>query len=119
VHDRKHLGALVVVFLFFFKIRKQPLDAAFAAEPSLRQIRFDLGVDFSLHEQVFQFAFAFDELDFDARSAETVTAYRLLFAISLSNPGNRLSNSALRSDVMHLVPSVRVKIRPASRKTSK
>ena len=39
--------------------------------------------------------------------------------INLSRPGKCLFNSALRREVMHLVPFISVKIRPASRSTSK
>ena len=39
--------------------------------------------------------------------------------INLSNPGKRLFNSARRTEVMHLVPSISVWISPAARSTSK
>jgi hypothetical protein len=39
--------------------------------------------------------------------------------INLSKPGNRLFNSARRTEVMHLVPAISVKMMPAVRSTSK
>jgi hypothetical protein len=39
--------------------------------------------------------------------------------INLSNPGKCLFSSSRRKEVMHLVPSISVKMIPAARSTSK